>query len=59
MKKYTASEMHTKSKVIFRKAVKTPVLINHDFHGEFVLMSIDEFNKMVSSNFKNEVTEKE
>ncbi len=51
MDRYTASQMHTKSKAIFREAVKAPVVIDHNNHGEFVLMSIDKFNKKDCSDW--------
>lgn len=48
MNKYTATELQRPTE-IFRRSTREPVLIQHRHHGEFVLISKEQYEKLVKS----------
>ena len=45
MKTVTATRLQRDSLRVMQEANKEPITITHKFHGEFILMSMDEFKK--------------
>lgn len=48
MQKYTATDLQ-KPTEIFRRATREPVLIQHRHHGEFVLLTKEQYEKLFKS----------